>query len=85
MQRWDAVTRNLSRKVLKQVVYLGTPETNWWAYRDAVGKKLNTTPDELYEAVQLLIKEGEVESNTQDFYTIRATLLGWVKAQGVWE
>jgi hypothetical protein len=84
MPGWDVGTRSLSRKVLEQVVYLGTPETNWWTYRDIVGKELKATPDKLYEAVQLLIEEGDVESNTLDLYTVRATLRGWMKFPGTW-
>ena len=85
MPGWDTETRRQSRKVLEQVVLLGTPATNWWAYSDVVGRRLKVTPNELYDAVQLLIKEGDVESNTKDCYAMRATLRGWVKAQGVWD
>ena len=79
MTRWDAATRSLSRKVLKQVVRLGTPETNWWTYRDVVGDKLRMYPGELYNAVRLLIEEGEVESDALDLHAVRATLRGWMK------
>jgi hypothetical protein len=75
--RWDEATRRLSRKVLKQVVRLGTPETNWWTYSDVVEEALRMCPGELYNAVRLLIEEGDVESNTPDLYTLRATLRGW--------
>ena len=80
MTRWDEATRSLSREVLKQVVGLGTPETNWWTSRDMLGKHLKaTTPGELYNAVRLLIEEGDVESESFDLCTVRATLRGWTK------
>jgi hypothetical protein len=65
--------------MLEQVVFLGTPETNWWTYRDVVGDALRMYPGELYNAVRLLIEEGDVKSNTRDLYTLRATLRGWTK------
>jgi hypothetical protein len=77
--RWDEATRSLSREVLKQVVGLGTLETNWWTSRDMVADALRMYPGELYNAVRLLIEEGDVESNTLDLYTLRATLRGWTK------
>ncbi len=80
MPRWDMATRTLSRKVLEQIVFLGTPETNWWTSRDMVGKKLKREPDELYDPVRLLIEEGDVESDDLDLQAVRATLRGgWMK------
>jgi hypothetical protein len=79
VSRWDEATRSLSRKVLEQVVWLGTPETNWWTSRAIVGKELNIDPADLIYAVQLLIEEGDVESNALELYTVRATLRGWMK------
>ena len=79
MSRWDAATRSLSRKVLEQVVRLGTTETNWWTTRHRVAYALDTDPVELYNAVRLLIEEGDVESNSLDLYDLRATLRGWMK------
>ena len=79
MTRWDEATRSLSRKVLKQVMRLGTPETNWWTYRDVEEEALRMYPGELYNAVRLLIEEGDVESNSPDRYTLRATLRGRTK------
>jgi hypothetical protein len=83
MPRWNTDTRSLSRKVLEQVAFLGTPETNWWTYMDMVGKRLRLDPDELYDAVRLLIEEGDVESNTLDLYTVRAKLRGRMKVPWV--
>ena len=79
MPRWDMATRTLSRKVLEQIVFLGTPETNWWTSRDMVGKKLKIEPDALYDPVRLLIEEGDVESDDLDLHAVRATLRGWMK------
>jgi hypothetical protein len=81
--RWDAATRSLSREVLEQVVFLGTPEANWWTYIDRVGDKLRMYPGELHNAVRLLIEEGDVESETLDLYAVRATLRGWTKFPGL--
>jgi hypothetical protein len=77
--RWDAATRGLSREVLEQVVRLGTLETNWWTCRDMVGDALRMYPGELYNAVRLIIEEGNVESDTLELYAVRATLRGWMK------
>jgi hypothetical protein len=79
MSRWDAATRDLSRKVLEQVVRLGTPEKNWWTTRSRVGTELKTDPVELYNAVRLLIEEGDIESNALDLCALRSTLRGWMK------
>jgi hypothetical protein len=79
MSRWDEATRSLSRKVLEQVVRLGTPETNWWTTRSRVGCELRTDPVALYNAVRLLIEEGDVESKALDLQAVRATLRGWMK------
>jgi hypothetical protein len=77
--RWDATTRRLSREVLEQVIRLGTLETNWWTSRDVVGKRLRKDPGELYNAVRLLIEEGDLESDALELHTVRATLRGWMK------
>ena len=79
MPRWDTATRYLSRKVLEQIVLLGTPETNWWTSRDMVGKELKIDSEELYYPVRLLVEEGDVESDAFDLQAVRATLRGWMK------
>jgi hypothetical protein len=79
VSRWDEATRSLSRKVLEQVVRLGTPETNWWTTSSRVSYELRTDPVELYNAVRLLVEEGDVESKALDHKAVRATLRGWMK------
>jgi hypothetical protein len=81
---WDIATRSLSRKVLEQVARQGTPETNWWTASSEVGKELSIGSDKLYDAVQLLIEEGDVESDALDRFTVRATLRGWMKVPEAW-
>jgi hypothetical protein len=84
VSEWDTATRSLSRKVLEQVARQGTPETNWWTASSEVGKELRVDASALKDAVQLLIEEGDVESDTVDRATMRATLRGWMKVPEVW-
>jgi hypothetical protein len=73
---WSAEERALSRKVLRLAVMLGDPQHNErWISRSMVAGLLNIDPDDemLYNAVALLIKEGDAESGTSARRTLRAT------------
>jgi hypothetical protein len=69
--RRDAETQRLSRRLYGEITRRGDPEQDWWVSRGVVEWELGMNPDGLFDAAELLVKEGRAESNTSDLMLLR--------------
>ncbi len=77
MEKWDAETRQLSRKLLREIVRLGKPDQQWEVSRGTASEAMGIEdPDDLFRVAQLLTEEGMATSSGTSLWLLKPTPSG---------
>jgi hypothetical protein len=71
MVKKDVETRRLSRQLYREIERRGDPDQDWWVDRDVVERELGMHAEDLFDAAELLVAEGQIAHGSSDLILLR--------------
>jgi hypothetical protein len=72
----NAETRKRRRLLYREIVLREREEQDWWVNREVVEQDLKMNTDDLLDAAEVLVEDGEVSYGSSDYITLRLSHRG---------